>query len=30
MRDVMLQKRTCQWRCQEVKEVGLPSAVYVN
>ena len=30
MRDVMLQKHTFQWRGQEVKEVGIPSAVYVN
>jgi len=30
MRDVKLQKHTCQWRGLEVKEVGMPSAVYVN
>jgi hypothetical protein len=30
MRDVMLQKHTCQWRGQEVKEVGIPSTVYVH
>jgi hypothetical protein len=30
MRDVMLRKHTCHWRGQEVKEVGMPSAAYVN
>jgi hypothetical protein len=30
MKDVMRHENTCQWRGQEVKVVGIPSAVYVN